>query len=59
MQQLLIPYASGDERLLIPGGAGDLPSFHPRTPQAVQKVVAPLEDSHQELPRKRHTPSGP
>jgi len=24
MQQLLIPYASGDERLLIPGGAGDL-----------------------------------
>ena len=24
MQQLLIPYASGDERLLIPGWAGEL-----------------------------------
>jgi hypothetical protein len=24
MQQLLIPYASGDERLLIPGWAGEI-----------------------------------
>ena len=24
MQQLLIPYASGDERLLLPGWAGEL-----------------------------------
>jgi len=62
MQQYLIPHRTGDERLLIPGWAGELTdpelAFIEERLRGSRRLIQAMGDHQPGLRRTMHTPSG-